>query len=287
MAHAAPFGRVLLPSSARARNLCEKCARLSFLAQGAVYSLLGILAVQAALAGRSVSRLDTKTALETLRDQPFGQWLLFGLALALLLHSLFRLVQAFADTEREGTGGKGLINRAGYLVSGISYGILCFLATKLAIGYGISHSLQEEEAQSRQILDLPGGAFLLGLIGAIFFVSAAVEAWSAVKCRFLEDVQTWKLASKAQEALRRLGQWGHGARAVTGAIIGVFLMRAAWYRDPKETHDLGDAMNELMRQPYGQILLAVVASGFIAYGLFCFALARYRRISLKGLTRKT
>ena len=43
----------------------------------------------------------------------------------------------------------------------------------------------------------------------------------------------------------------------------------------------GDAVCEdgkLAQQPYGGVLLGVVAAGLAAYGLFCFVQARYRRI---------
>jgi NADPH:quinone reductase-like Zn-dependent oxidoreductase len=48
--------------------------------------------------------------------------------------------------------------------------------------------------------------------------------------------------------------------------------------DPSEVKDVGDALTALGNRPYGPWLLGVAAAGFIAYGLYQFAKARYRRI---------
>ncbi|HLJ34542.1 MAG TPA: DUF1206 domain-containing protein, partial [Ktedonobacteraceae bacterium] len=48
--------------------------------------------------------------------------------------------------------------------------------------------------------------------------------------------------------------------------------------DPKKAVGLDGALKELLLQPFGPILLVIVALGLIAYGLYSFAEARYRRI---------
>jgi hypothetical protein len=41
---------------------------------------------------------------------------------------------------------------------------------------------------------------------------------------------------------------------------------------------LDGALEKLARQSYGTFLLAVVAAGFVAFGIFSIAESRYRRI---------
>ena len=48
--------------------------------------------------------------------------------------------------------------------------------------------------------------------------------------------------------------------------------------DPKQARGLDGALLEIAQRPYGEFLLGVVAAGLIAYGLYCFVQARYRRI---------
>jgi hypothetical protein len=61
-------------------------------------------------------------------------------------------------------------------------------------------------------------------------------------------------------------------------VIGVFLISAAVHTDAREARGLGGALFTLEQQPYGDWLLAAVASGFLAYALYLLMLVFYRRI---------
>ena len=77
---------------------------------------------------------------------------------------------------------------------------------------------------------------------------------------------------------RRAGRLGHVARGVVFLVIGIFLAQAALQSDPDEVRGLGGALSALAAQPFGPYLLVLVALGFVAFGLFMFVVARYRRI---------
>jgi hypothetical protein len=79
-----------------------------------------------------------------------------------------------------------------------------------------------------------------------------------------------------------VGVAGHLARGVTFALIGTFIVRAAWQYDPKETVGLDGALAKLARADYGPWLLGLTALGLICYGLFCFAEARWREVEPDG-----
>jgi hypothetical protein len=68
------------------------------------------------------------------------------------------------------------------------------------------------------------------------------------------------------------------ARGVVFGIIGAFLILAAWRYNATEARGLEGALETLRRQPLGQWLLAAVALGLVAYGVFQFVKARYRLI---------
>jgi Domain of Unknown Function (DUF1206) len=61
-------------------------------------------------------------------------------------------------------------------------------------------------------------------------------------------------------------------------VAGAFLLLAAYQSDPSETRGLGEALETLQRQPLGSYMLATIAAGLIVYGVFMFAVARYRHI---------
>ena len=75
-----------------------------------------------------------------------------------------------------------------------------------------------------------------------------------------------------------LGRFGYAALGVVFTIIGIFLIVAAVQDNPHEAKGLDTALQELLRQPFGPILLAIVALGLIAYGVYSFVEARYRRV---------
>jgi hypothetical protein len=76
----------------------------------------------------------------------------------------------------------------------------------------------------------------------------------------------------------RSGVVGHVARGVVFTIIGVFLGKAAIEYDPKEAVGIDGALLKLVEQPYGRVLLGLVAAGLVAYALYCLVEARYREI---------
>ncbi|MEG6551583.1 DUF1206 domain-containing protein, partial [Desulfocurvibacter africanus] len=85
-------------------------SRLGYAARGVVYLLVGGLAVLAAL-GRGGGTTDTKGALRTLLDTPWGDALLGVIAVGLLGYAAWRFVQAVGDVDRHGKDAKGLAVR--------------------------------------------------------------------------------------------------------------------------------------------------------------------------------
>jgi hypothetical protein len=75
-----------------------------------------------------------------------------------------------------------------------------------------------------------------------------------------------------------LGRYGMAARGVTFLVIGYFLIQAGIYRTASLAHGLGGAFVFLLNQPYGRLLLTVVALGFVALGVHSIACARWIRL---------
>jgi hypothetical protein len=77
--------------------------RFGFLAKGAVYLAVGLLALQVAV-GFGGETNDPKGALEEIGRHPFGATLLLVLAVSLLHYSAWKFVEAFKDPEHVGKG---------------------------------------------------------------------------------------------------------------------------------------------------------------------------------------
>ncbi len=74
------------------------------------------------------------------------------------------------------------------------------------------------------------------------------------------------------------GRVGTAARALAIGLAGAFVVLAAYQSDASEAGSLGAALKALQRQPLGSYMLGAIAGGFLVYGVFMFAIARYRRI---------
>ena len=61
-------------------------------------------------------------------------------------------------------------------------------------------------------------------------------------------------------------------------LIGVLVVVAAVQFDPAKATGSTPRSRRSPAQPFGMILLAVVAVGLAAYGVFCFFDAKYHRV---------
>ena len=65
---------------------------------------------------------------------------------------------------------------------------------------------------------------------------------------------------------------------VVFGLVGIFLVKAAVDFDPNKAVGLDGALAKLEQNSYGPYLLGIVAAGLIAFAIFSFSDARYRRI---------
>ena len=250
-------------------------ARAGLIAQGISYCVVGVLALLLAL-GQGGSAESRTGALATLAGESLGMALLIALAVGFASYALWRLSQAIFDREGEGTDAKGLGKRATYLGKAILYGYLC-VATIDIIADGRGGASNEDQ-QTAGVFDWPAGRWLVFGVGVAFGCVAGYQAYRAFTDKFMEDMKTERMSEASQRTLETLGVVGLLARAIVFGMIGWFLIKAALEYDPDEAIGLDGALSKLAHAPYGPLLLGLTAAGLIAYGLFCAAQARYRRV---------
>ena len=254
----------------------ERLGRAGLVAKGVFYVVVGILAVKVALGGRAESP-DRQGALDAIARQPFGRGLLVLLALGLAGYAIWRLAQGFLDRDSEGEDAKGLAKRGGAIARAAWYGLLAVLTFDRVLERS-SGGGSNEQKTTAGVFDLPLGRYLVYAAGLAFIGAAAFNGYRAVTCKFNKKLKTGEMNDAEETAATGVGILGHLARMVVFGLIGAFLLRAAWEFDPKKARGLDGALLELSQQPYGGLLLGAVAVGLIAYALYCFVQARYRRI---------
>lgn len=251
----------------------ETVARAGYATKGVVYALMGGLTLQATLqAGRGAE--DAGGALSTLGQQPFGRVLLFVAAVGLAAYALWRFVCAATDPEHRRTHDTSAPRRVGYAISGGAYALLAWGAVRQALG-GRSGDERSQAETASYLMDLPLGRWLVVIAGLVVVGVGALQFVRAYRASFMEHQRG--LPAHRRAAFKRIGQFGLAARGVAFVLAGGFFALAGWQADPAEARGLGASLDTLAAQPYGPVLLGIVALGFVAYGVYCAAQARYRR----------
>ena len=252
--------------------------RVGLAAKGGLYALVAILAIAVATGERRRAE-DAPGALATISDEPWGRALLVALAVGFAAYAVWLLAAAiFARAERDG-GAKEIGKRAGYVGLCILYAGLCVFTVRLLTGVGeAAGGSGEERRGTAEVLSWSYGPWIVGLAGAAVIVAGAVNAYRALTQNFRDELSTGEMSAAEDRWYTRIGVIGHAARAVVFGLIGAFLVKAALEYDPNEAVGLDGALQRLVQQWHGTLLLGLVAAGLLAYGAFCLVQARYRPV---------
>ena len=252
----------------------EVLARAGFVARGAIYAIIGILAVKLALGdgGKTTSQTG---ALKTIAHQPFGHLLLILTAIGLAGYALWRLIHALLGHGPE--KADSAMDRVAALGSGVAYGVMCAVAIGILLGSGSSSSSSPKKPAAG-VLGWPGGVWIVGIAGLVMLGVALYQVYRGLSQDFLQDSKTEDMGRTTKRWVTWIGTVGHLARGVVFGLIGVFVIKAAVDYNPNQAVGLDGALAKLANHSYGAWLLGLVAAGLVAFALYSLSDARYRRI---------
>jgi len=259
-------------------------ARAGYAARGIIYVIVGSLAALAAW-GSGGQTTDGKGALVELLNAPFGKVLLGLVAVGLICYAGWRSAQALLDADAHGTDASGLAVRAGLGVSAVIHLGLAMFAISLITGWGTGSGGQGDQSSQEWtawLLSQPFGQWLVALVGAAIIgagIAHFVKGWQAKFEKRLE------MRPDERRVITPVSRFGLISRGVVFLIVGGFFVVAAIQQDPGEARGLSGALQTLQSQPYGWVLLALVALGLVAFGVYSFIEAVYRRIQVPSELR--
>jgi len=261
----------------------ERLARLGYAAKGIVYGLVGVLAAQLAF-GTGGEVTGARGAIREVGQGSFGRLALVLVALGLLGYAAWRLIQGIHDAEGKGTDAEGLVKRTGYVGSGLIHASLAFYAASIALGGGGGGGGSDgDRAQSMtaELLSHPWGAWLVGLAGLVTIGIGLYQFYLGYAVKFTRHWLTAEMSPVQRTWGVRAGRFGLMARGVVFGLMGLFFLQAARQSDASEVEGLGGVLAEIAAQSHGTWLLGIVALGLVAYAVYCFVQARFRRFQVR------
>lgn len=248
--------------------------RVGFAAQGTCFVVIAALALELAF-GSHGHLTDPRGAFVILAESGWTRALIVFLAVGFGCYSLWRLAQAVFDRGGMGSDPGGLGRRAIQLGQAILYGLLTVAAVRVLAGARSGHSPKRTAAG---ILGWPGGAWIVGAIGAAFAIVAVVNVYWGLSGRFMESLDQRELSPATERLLRVVGTAGFVSLGFVLGVIAWFMVKAAVDYNAGKVVSLGGAMAHLAAVTYGEWLLGLTAAGLLAYGLFGLLQARYHRV---------
>lgn len=241
-------------------------ARLGYAVSGLLHLLIGWIALKVAWSSGGGSA-DQSGALGTLARSPGGPLVLWVAVVGFALLALWQLTDAVTG----GSGGEAS-DRAKAAGKMVVYAALAWTALKFASGSSTSSRAQTEDFTAT-LMQHSGGRLLVGAIGVAVVGVGGYHVYKGWAKRFLQDLQEhpgdWAVQA---------GRAGYIAKGVALVVVGFLFLVAAVRKAPSKASGLDGGLRTLREAPAGTWLLSLVAVGIAAYGVYCFARARYGRV---------
>ena len=259
----------------------ERLTRLGYAVKGFLYVAIGFIAIGGAL-GKNKTPADQLGAISTFARLPYADIILWIILVGLISYSLWGVIRAVLDPFHKGTDVKGLLARAGFLVSAATYASFVLPTYDLIRGARSASSSNSTAHMVSQLMNVPMGRWLVGAIGVAAIAAGLYQIYSAIKMNYDEVFKPYALSAEQFRIARQMGRYGTIARGIVFALVGFFLALAAYQARPGTAQGLNGALKYLGKQPYGLYLLLIVALGLIAFGLYSFMGAAWFRMKKQG-----
>ena len=248
--------------------------RAGYAGRGIVYLVVAGFSLWAIWRGGQAQ--GTQTALGQLESSGWGKLVLVLIALGMLAYAVWRVIDAYYDLEEYGTDGKGMIARAGMIVTGIAHlGIgLAALSVLFASGGGSGEEGSTIAKWTGEVMSWPFGRFLVGFGGLCTIGAGIYYLKKAYKRDYLEKLYGNDVTRRFDPVLRA----GVAAQGVIVTILGGFFTLAAWRYDPDQAGGMGQVFDWLASQPFGNLIVIAICLGLLGFAVFLFVNAAYRII---------
>lgn len=252
----------------------ERGARAGLVAYAVVYLLVGWLAVQLAF-GDHEGKPSSTGALRQLAQQPFGEVLVWLVAVGMFLLVIWKALEALLGHADE-DGGKQVAKRLAAALKAVLYAAVGIAAVRVAVGSG-SQGGSSSDTWTAKLLGLPAGPVLVFVAGLAVIGYGAYQVYVGWSDKFAKKLDAEGRSGDTGRAYLLFGKAGYTAKGIVVALVGVLLCYAAVTHDAHKSGGVDQALATVLAQPFGPVLLCVIGAGLFCYGLFTLARARHLR----------
>ncbi len=278
---ASAHGTALRAKSATRRTATnpwlEFLERAGYVVRGVLYATMGAFALGLAL-GLGGTATDPSGTLVILTGGPAGKALLIAVVIGLGAYAIWGFVRAIFDPLHRGHKPTGIAQRLGFAWSGIAYTSIAIFAMRLLVGSATQQSHDSVQSTIARVLSYPAGEYVAIGIGVVAIAAGLAQFVEAYKAIFRRDLKRGEMSAAEEKVVDTLGRLGMIARGITFTLVGWFVIQGGLQRDASKVHGYGGAFLFLLGEPFGRVMLGLVAVGFIALGLHSFACARWVRL---------
>lgn len=248
-------------------------ARLGLVVRGVLYLVIGWLAIDIAR-GQPSHQANQRGALAEIGARTDGIVLLWIMAAGFAAYAFWRLSEAVYGTA---AAGRKTGPRLQSLARGIFYAALC-VSTVLVIASSSSQSQSHQQATlTARTMRHAWGRWLVGGVGVLVVAIGLAMVAQGLTRRFEKDLQMNELSGSTRRIVVGLGTVGTTARGLVFGLAGALVIDAAVTFRPGKSKGLDGALRALAGEPYGQLLLGVVAAGLLAFGLYGLTAAKWAK----------
>lgn len=258
------------------RPWVARVVRLGYLAKGAIYCLIGVLALRVGLGTGGGRLTDPSGVLQTVLSQRFGLVMLAMIGIGIVGYAAYYIFEAAADLRRRGGGSRGWLDRALTMIKAAVYGLIGVQALLIVLFNRQPADRTEQGASA--VMQFPLGHWLLIAIGigvVIYGMSQLRMAWGG---GVDDDIDQARVRREAPWILP-LGRFGIAARSVIIILMGATFARAGWRGRAADADGYREALRTIAS--FDAWLLAAIGAGLLCFGIYQLCHARYARLALR------
>lgn len=241
------------------------------IATGIVYAGIGVIAILSFLKIRH-GGADESSLLAIMDVYIIGKVFIWIILLGTVCYIIWRFYECITDPYDYGKNLKGMMKRAGILLSTVADIMIVYAAVRVLLG--ISHTQAdgqpvEERELVRNLLNNQGRWPVIG-IGIVYLATALIQLLYGITRGYKERVETERFSTLLRKIVHVLAWAGYGARGIILGIIGYYFVKAGLQENEGYIVNTDKAF-DFIGDHVGHVWFILVAAATICYGLFMFA----------------